>query len=262
VRQWPGNGADLDFRPVVKDAHAFLLCARHVQEVAALSFSDASAGEVPAAAFTTCAFFRVWCVVELAAAMAFEKNVIMLVGKASEEGLTFVPNEGMLHMLSFLVDVRKAVASVPKDKTEQLALVEAQEGGADAVNSRCKGAIAGAAMCMDEPAILAAAAGNMTPLRALATKEEREKAMIAAACGGFKEAVLQLLEDGVELEAKGPHGHTVLMRAALGGNVRLMLALLEKGADVEAENNFGETAAYIAKWNGHTEIERLLRARM
>ena len=142
MRQWPGNGADLDFRPVVKEARAFLLCARHVQEVAALSTYDAMDGEVPALAFFICAFFRVWCVVssslgsltrclphlwtvgclrrcvvELAAAAAFQKNVIMLVGQASEEGLAFVPNTGMISNLFWLVDVRKAVASVPKDKT-------------------------------------------------------------------------------------------------------------------------------------------------
>ena len=67
MRQWPGNGADLDFRPVVKEARAFLLCARHVQEVADMgtSRSTVKAGEVPEVAFFTCAFFRVWCVCSL-----------------------------------------------------------------------------------------------------------------------------------------------------------------------------------------------------
>ena len=62
MRQWPGNGADLDFRPVVKEARAFLLCARHVQEVVAMDWDDVEAGNVPEVAFFTCAFFRVWCV--------------------------------------------------------------------------------------------------------------------------------------------------------------------------------------------------------
>ena len=61
VRQWPGNVADLDFRPVVKEAKAFLLAARHVQEVEDMENSDAVAGKVPEAAFFLCAFFRIWC---------------------------------------------------------------------------------------------------------------------------------------------------------------------------------------------------------
>ena len=56
--QWPGNVGDLDFRPVVRDAAAFLLCARHVDEVAKMSKGDAVTGKVPALAFRVCAFFR------------------------------------------------------------------------------------------------------------------------------------------------------------------------------------------------------------
>ena len=36
VRQWPGNRADLDFRPVVKLCRAFVLVAAHLDEVAAI----------------------------------------------------------------------------------------------------------------------------------------------------------------------------------------------------------------------------------
>ena len=68
VRQWPGNGADLDFRPVVRDATAFLLVAKHMEEVAAMEDVDAMAGKVPEVAFKECAYFRIWCVVELGAA--------------------------------------------------------------------------------------------------------------------------------------------------------------------------------------------------
>ena len=34
VRQWPGNVGDLDFRPIVRGVSAFLLVARHLDEVA------------------------------------------------------------------------------------------------------------------------------------------------------------------------------------------------------------------------------------
>ena len=61
VRQWPGNDADLDFRPVVRDAAAFLLVAQHVEEVAAMKRVDARSRKVPEAANQLCAFFRIWC---------------------------------------------------------------------------------------------------------------------------------------------------------------------------------------------------------
>jgi len=62
VRQWPGNDADLDFRPVVRDAAAFLLVAQHVEEVAEMQHEDAvSRARVPEAANRLCAFFRIWC---------------------------------------------------------------------------------------------------------------------------------------------------------------------------------------------------------
>ena len=72
MRQFPGNGADLDFRPVVRDAFAFLLVARHVEEVAQMEASDAFSRKVPEVAKQVCAFFRVWwcvCAASNAAAL-------------------------------------------------------------------------------------------------------------------------------------------------------------------------------------------------
>ena len=61
VRQWPGNGADIDFRPVVGEAAAFLLVAMHVQEVEDMSTADMLAHRAPEVALKKCAFYRVWC---------------------------------------------------------------------------------------------------------------------------------------------------------------------------------------------------------
>lgn len=51
----------MDFRPIVRDLDAFLLVARHTDEVAKLTVWDSQARKVPAVALRTCAFFRVWC---------------------------------------------------------------------------------------------------------------------------------------------------------------------------------------------------------
>ena len=71
-----------------------------------------------------------------------------LVGAAGADG-GFVPNKAMLQRLFTLTDVRKAVATVPEDATRELSKVQQQEGGADAVNTLCRGAIAGANLCME-----------------------------------------------------------------------------------------------------------------
>ena len=103
VRQWPGNGADIDFAPVVREAKGLVLVARHVQEVEDMDYLDMIARHVPEEAFRTCAFFRLWCVVELAAALRYRKPVVMLVGAAAEEGDGFIPNQKMLANLFFLL---------------------------------------------------------------------------------------------------------------------------------------------------------------
>ena len=80
VRQWPGNLADLDFEPVVKNCNNFLLSSKHMQEVAdldkdgplaegddssvannrRLKASEELMQEQLPMVFSECAFFRIW----------------------------------------------------------------------------------------------------------------------------------------------------------------------------------------------------------
>ena len=63
VRQWPGNGADLDFRPVVRDANAFLLVAQYPDLHSSMSLLNPKTltnMKVPEALLKGCAFFRLW----------------------------------------------------------------------------------------------------------------------------------------------------------------------------------------------------------
>ena len=67
------------------------------------------------------AFFRIWCVVELSAAVLYAKPVVMLIGGAGEASGGFEPNKGMIRNLYHAVDVRKAAASVEADRVRELA---------------------------------------------------------------------------------------------------------------------------------------------
>ena len=108
---------DLDFAAVVKATEAFVLVGTHVEAVAQLSDKDASAHIVPPEAKELSAFFRVWCLVEMAAALQAAKPVVLLVGKAaSGEELRFEPNMAMLDNLFYVMDIRQAAASREEDR--------------------------------------------------------------------------------------------------------------------------------------------------
>ena len=66
---------------------------------------DAIACRLPEEAFRTRAFFWLWCVVELVAALRYRKPVVMLVGVAADEGGGFIPNLGILQNLYLLLSV-------------------------------------------------------------------------------------------------------------------------------------------------------------
>ena len=108
---------DLDFAAVVRATEAFVLVGTHVEAVAKLSGADAFAKKVPPQAKELSAFFRVWCLVEMAAALQAAKPVVLLVGAAAGgEELRFVPNTAMLVNLFFVMDIQQAAASREEDR--------------------------------------------------------------------------------------------------------------------------------------------------
>ena len=111
VRQWPGSDADLDFTCAIRAAPVFLLVVMHLPELAALSFEDAFQKKVPVSAKRKCAFYRVWCLGELGAALEGCKPVVMLIGAAAPDG-SFAPAEGgaMTNNLARSIDIQQALA--------------------------------------------------------------------------------------------------------------------------------------------------------
>ena len=108
---------DLDFAAVVRATEAFVLVGTHVEAVAQLSDDDMLAKKVPPKAKELSAFFRVWCLVEMAAALQAAKPVVLLVGAAAGgEELRFVPNTAMLEKLYFVMDIEQAAASREEDR--------------------------------------------------------------------------------------------------------------------------------------------------
>ena len=131
-----------------------------------------------------CAFYRVWCLVELTTALRDAKPVIMLVGETDEASGDFVPLSSMLRNLLYSLDITNAQATFEEDRVRILGEV-ATEPGVEAVNSLAKGAVTGARLCMQERAVLKAGLGNGAPLAALSGKLELESALRAAAAAGL-----------------------------------------------------------------------------
>jgi hypothetical protein len=237
VLQWPvpEQALDLDFRSVVQACGALILVAVHVPEIAALTIPEAQAqGNVPEAAKQLCAFFRVWCLVEIAAALEAKLPVVMLVGSSTFIGATpaalpvpaaaptvddasapytlqFVPDPGMLNRLYWLIDITSAAATVEADRVRIIAEV-AGSPGTEAVNSLARGAAAGAEIYMHEREVLAAVLGDGSPLAAL-EEPARSRALRCAAAGGLMRPLDVLLAAhggaGLDLEVRPNKGRAM-----------------------------------------------------
>jgi hypothetical protein len=88
--------------------------------------------------------------------------------------------------------------------------------------------------------------------------KEGEKELLDAAWKGETEKVSQLLNQGVNPEAKASDGGTPLMYAALMGHIDTVKALIEKGAKPNARDSGGGTALMQAASNGHVEVVKIL----
>ena len=214
------------------------------------------------------AFFRVWCLVELAAALRGSKPAVMLVGDIDTAG-EFVPITHMLSNLYNVVTITKATASNLEDLERELGKIE-KDPGVAAMDSLVKGAIAGAEKIMGHPAVLRAACGQDKESMARAfesmEKTQQNDALLAASSAGFVEVVKSLVACGAEVAATEYHpdelwrGHTPLMEAAGGGHTAAIELLARLGADINTADDSGFTALTFASVGGHVPaIELLVR---
>ncbi|EOD09077.1 hypothetical protein EMIHUDRAFT_216921 [Emiliania huxleyi CCMP1516] len=229
--------------------------------VAAMSADDARAGKiklVPPAERKRCAFWRVWCLVELAAALAENKPVVMLVGSRQPSG-EFEPDprmldvalilDAMLPQILGLADrVQAPLQSTPSASPPFSPSCCASQA-VRAVNALAKGALTGAMRCMRRPEILRAALGRTAPLlaRSSADADRRDEmgqtALMNAAQGGHCEVVELLLAAGASVRLKKEDGFDALLLAANGSHADAVDSLLLAGADPSSRDSRGRTAA-------------------
>ena len=293
---------DLDFAPVVQGCRMLILVGAHLDSVEDMGQEEVQLKKVhlvPAEERKRCAFLRVWCLVELAAALAAALPVVMLVGAADAQG-KFEPNDDMLDNMYYLVDIDQAEATVASDVDKIFDEIMPQVLGASSrsecvmrINALAKGAVNGAEQIMWCREVVQAAAGNMAPLRALSRKEAHQ-ALRAAASAGLLDPMRELISMGVNVNQHSHHrdidsrfrplsrlrendwnvreaisdwrlaqaGSLPLTRAAAGGHTRAIEMLLHANADLNQQLKVvGGSALEQAAVGEHKgAMEVLLRA--
>jgi len=79
-----------------------------------------------------------------------------------------------------------------------------------------------------------------------------------AASVGDLERVRELLEEGIDPNARDAHGETPLHKAASEGHVHVARLLLEHGANPNARDEVGWTPLHWAAYKGHVDVVKLL----
>lgn len=297
VRQWPGHSVDLDFSSVIHSCASFMfVCSSPLQFS---NISDSELGLIKSFYRENRDIFalsRLWCLVELAAAIQKPDVAVIIKGGSaniSQDNVRFDIDKSVFVKLLPFVDVQDADAGCASDEHSLLTDVRAAPGGADTFNSLIKAAIKGSlnlnsfpsrinqlhcAACGDKQAIeallveqdsvhLAAAGGYLVLLKVLLSKglnaslkgANGATAGIIAAAGGHTRCLELLLQHGVDINEIDDDGRSALMHAAAAGYDDCLVALLKAGADYFVEDNDGISASMIAAMCGQrSSLEILL----
>jgi RsiW-degrading membrane proteinase PrsW (M82 family) len=88
--------------------------------------------------------------------------------------------------------------------------------------------------------------------------DARVKALVEACRSGDLQTAQQLVDAGVDLNARSPEGKTPLMVAAERGHLPVVQLLVTKGAEINARDNSGKTALALAREKGREGVTILL----
>jgi ankyrin repeat protein len=219
VRQWPGNVADLDFRGVISRCVALVVSTSPVDGLKKFVMDHAAyfASDEGRAAKKTLPFFRLWCIVELTAAIVLDVPIVVKGGSVRK---SYWNNEiyeydttcigRLMANLMEMIDVDASECAVQADYDREMAVVRNLEGGSKGVNALIVCVVKGAfysiyskhrssirenvleidAFLCDEPESLRAL--NI-PLGCEGEEYELAKKVFKAACAGGRESVVKEL---------------------------------------------------------------------
>ncbi|MGD0276807.1 MAG: ankyrin repeat domain-containing protein, partial [Syntrophales bacterium] len=89
---------------------------------------------------------------------------------------------------------------------------------------------------------------------------DMDQQFITAVYAGDAARALQLLAQGVKVDARRSDGQTALIIASLNGHKDVLKILVDKGADINAKDNMGQTVLMVATQRGQNDVVKLLIA--
>ena len=147
VRQWPGSDADINFRPVIK------LCKMAVVSVSPVEMFKSvintqherdrllyETNEGRNHVQKTVPFFRLWCIVEIAACLKNDLEVYIQSGKSIKKGGNLYHYdtdciEDLMSNLRHMIDIDRAAYSDKTDFDREMKYIEEQGIGVEDVNT-------------------------------------------------------------------------------------------------------------------------------
>merc|ERR1712166_1437548 len=211
VRQWPGNDADFNFRGVVKRCGALAVSTSPVDGLKEFLKNDDNMNAFLATdegklAKKATPFFRLWCIVELVAAIVLNVPIVVKGGSVtSSHGIYEYDTKcigDLMQNLKYMIDVDASECTVEADKIREMAVVHQLEGGSTGVNALVAGVVVGAVESIGENIleIDAFVCNEPESFRALniplgCEGEARNLAekVLRAACGGGRDSIVQEL---------------------------------------------------------------------
>merc|ERR1712166_482580 len=154
VRQWPGNDADFNFRGVISRCGALVVSTSPVDGLKVFLKSHDNMNAYLATdegklAKKATPFFRLWCIVELVAAIVLKVPIVVKGGSVtSSQGIYEYDTKcigDLMDNLSYMIDVDASECAVITDYNREMNVVHQLEGGSTGVNALVAGVVIGGA---------------------------------------------------------------------------------------------------------------------
>ena len=149
VRQWPGSVADLDFRGVICRCNFLFVSISPVERLRVFMRSEKERQafiEDEEGGKKCIPFFRLWCIVEVAAAVGEQIKTVVVAGETKKvnsdtyrhdkEGL-----HGMIANLVTMIDVEKSECFRPEDYKREMKFIKERGGGIKRVNDAARAVV-------------------------------------------------------------------------------------------------------------------------
>lgn len=225
IRQWPAKVADLNFRAVVENCDSFLMFCPMIPEVDELKHTNATL--IPRDIRKCIPIFRIWCIVELHAAITANINIVIRCGKFDIAKNKFAVSSNTLQKFAMMLfDVRYTDATDIHDK--KFILDQIENGiGVNKFNHIVRSFISGAAIVsefLNSSLVQCAALGDHDAFERILMDSTSPH---VASAGGYHRLLQKMVGRRLDVHSvDSESGFSPLLYAARCGNYKCLDILL------------------------------------